>query len=142
MSRTSTVLGRLALVTAGALFGTVLLVPGGSQAAESQGVSRTVSTNARPVLSSDFGKAKSRIEGTFRKSGVVTGTFTPRRFKLNDAGVLKAVGVLHATMTRGDGKVIGHATKKVTIPVASIEGTSLVPNARVAARAPSCDILN
>jgi hypothetical protein len=141
MSRTSTVLGRLALVTAGALFGTVLLVPGGSQAAESHST-RTVGTHARPVLSSDFGKAKSRIEGTFRKSGVVTGTFTPKRFKTNNAHVLKAVGVLHAKLIRGDGKVIGHASRKITIPVASIEGTSLVPNARVAARAPSCDVLN
>ena len=141
MSRTSTVLGRIALVTAGALFGTVLLVPGGSQAAEG-GSSRTPTTNARAVLSSDFGKAKSRVEGTFRKTGVVSGTFTPKRFKVSDAGVLKAVGRLDATLKRGDGKVVGETSKKVTIPVASIEGTSVVPTARVAARAASCDILN
>ena len=142
MSRTSTVLGRVALVTAGALFGTVLLVPGGAQAAEG-GSSRTTTTNARAaVLSSDFGKATSRVKGTFRKNGVVSGTFTPKRFKVSDAGVLKAVGRLDATLTRGDGKVVGEASRKVTIPVASIEGTSVAPTARVAARAASCDVLN
>jgi hypothetical protein len=141
MSRTTSVLGRIALVTAGALMGTALLVPGGAQAAEVQGATKAQSTNARPVLSSEFGKAKSRIEGTFGKAGVVTGTFTPREFKVNKAGLLKAVGRLDATLVRGNGHVAGKTSKRVTMTVASIEGTSL-EQARTAARAPSCGILN
>ena len=138
MSRTRNVLGRFALVTAGALFGSILLVPGGAQAAES-GSTPTVS--ARPVLSSDYGKATSRIRGTFGNAGVVTGTFTPKHFRMN-GDALEAVGRLHATLTRGNGHVVGEASRKVHIPVSRIAGTSVVPTARVAARAPSCDVLN
>jgi hypothetical protein len=142
MSRTSTVLGRLALVTAGALFGTTLLVPGGAQAAEATAAGTTASAARAPVLGSDYGKAISRIRGTFGKNGVVTGTFTPKRFKVSDAGVLKAVGRLDATLTRGNGRVVGEASRKVTVKAASIEGTSVAPKTKVAARAPSCDVLN
>lgn len=142
MSRTSPLLRKLSLVLAGTLAGTVLLAPGGSQAAGTEPQRQATGTVAKTVLSSEYGEAKSRIEGSFGTAGVVTGTFTPRRFVTNDAGVLKAVGVLKATLVRGNGNVVGTTTQKVRIPVSTIEGTSVVP-ARAAARAVGdCDVLN
>jgi len=94
----------------------------------------------RPVLSSDYGKAVSRVEGTFGKAGTVTGTFKPKRFKVSPAGNLKAVGKLTATLTRGNGTVVGTDSRKVVLPVQSIEGQSLQKSAALAAT--GCDILN
>ena len=142
MSRTSTVLGRLALVTAGALFGTVLLVPGGAQAATGTTAGAAASAARAPVLGSDYGEAISRIRGTFGRHGVVTGTFTPERFKISDRGVLRAVGMLDATLTRGNGTQLEPVSERVNLRVRKIEGTSVARDARVAARATSCDILN
>lgn len=90
------------------------------------------------MLRSDYGKAKSHVEGTFGKNGTVTGTFKPRRFKVNDNGELRAIGALTATLTKGNGTVIGTSTKRVNLPVAKAEGA---PVARVTTAA-SCDILN
>jgi hypothetical protein len=92
-----------------------------------------------PVLSSDYGKARSRIEGTFGRAGVVTGTFKPRRFVENADGGIDAVGVVTATLTRGSGKVVGTEKQRVRVPVATIEGAA--PMSRLAAPG-DCDILN
>ncbi len=91
----------------------------------------------KTVLSSEFGKARSHVEGTFGKRGTVTGTFTPRRFLVrNDQ--LMAVGKLRATLTRANGNVVGSTAERVRLPVARAEGTNL----RAAPAALSCDILN
>ena len=94
-----------------------------------------------PVLSSDHGKARSRIEGTFAGGGRgdVTGTFKPRRFVESAAGELVAVGVVKATLVRNNGNIVGTDKQKVRIPVATIEGTA--PMGRLAAPG-DCDILN
>ena len=93
---------------------------------------------AKPV-GNEYGSMTSRVRGTFGKNGVVTGTFKPRRF-IVDNGNLEAVGMLTATLTRGDGKVVGTEQKVVTLPVKSAEGTQV---SRVAERAAGdCQILN
>ena len=91
---------------------------------------------SRSVLSSEFGKATSRVQGTFGRSGTVTGSFKPARFRVSPGGDLMAVGRLTATLTRGSGKVVGTTTERVVLPVATAEGTSL------RAAATDCDILN
>ena len=131
--------GALALLLAGLLIGTTL-VPAGSQAAGTSAGNRSASAAHKSVLASDFGKARSHIVGSFGQNGVVTGTFTPRRFKVNDDGDLRAIGKLKATLTRANGNVVGTTTQLVNVPVATIEGSPL-PDAR-ALRAPSCNILN
>jgi hypothetical protein len=88
------------------------------------------------VLQSEFGKAKSRVKGTFGKKGAVSGTFTPKRFITRD-GKLKVVGTLAATLTRGNGSVVGMATKRVVLPVRLAEGHPVGARSHT-----SCDILN
>ncbi len=100
-------------------------------------------SDAKTVLKSEFGKAKSRVVGTFGTNGTVTGTFTPRRFRPSGDGErLVAVGRLTTTLTRGSGKVVGTESQRVAIPVKRAEGIPL-PTARTAALAPGdCDVLN
>lgn len=91
----------------------------------------------KPVLESEFGKATSRVKGTFGKAGTVTGSFKPKRFKVSPSGNLKAVGRLTATLTKGNGNVVGTTSQKVVLPVKKAEGQNL----RAAAPG-DCDILN
>jgi hypothetical protein len=93
----------------------------------------------RTVLANEFGKAKSHIEGTFGKNGTVHGTFTPRRFKVTDSRVLKAVGKLRATLVRGNGHVVGTTVERVKLPV-MLPGTS--SGARLATSQATCDVLH
>jgi hypothetical protein len=127
---------------AGIVAGAVML--GGTAAAtsapagaSSAGSAVSVATSAErgTVLQSEFGKAKSRVKGTFGKRGVVTGTFTPRKFVVRD-GKLLAVGRLEATLTKGNGDVLGTTTERVKLPVRLAEGLP------VGARQAGCDILN
>jgi len=126
--------GSLASMIVGVIIAAMMsLVAGGTQVA----AAAEASTN-RPVLKSEFGKARSHIDGTFGRAGTVTGTFTPRRFVVrNDQ--LMAVGKLRATLTRANGNDRTTA-QRVRLPVATpaAAGTS----ARAAAAAPGCDILN
>jgi hypothetical protein len=94
----------------------------------------------RTVLKNEFGTARSSINGTFGKNGTVTGSFTPRKFRVNQAGDLVAVGKLRAKLVRGNGKVVGNEVKTIRIPVRKIEGVP-VGAAGVQAAA-TCDILN
>lgn len=95
-------------------------------------------TAPRPVLSNDYGTATSFIRGSFGKRGVVTGTFTPRRFVM-DNGNLMALGMLHAKLTRASGKVVGTKDKRILVPVRSANGT---PVGRAAPRAGDCAVLH
>jgi hypothetical protein len=88
----------------------------------------------RTVLKNEFGAARSYVQGTW-KNGTVKGTFTPRTFKVNQAGDLIAVGKLRATLVRDNGKVRGTAVKSVRIPVRTVEGAPV-------GAAATCDILN
>jgi hypothetical protein len=132
---------RTALLVAAAV--AAALITPGSTAAQARSVPDRVvvpqqsAVAQRPVVSSDFGKARSRVvKGTWR-NGTVRGWFVPRRFDTN-AGKLIAIGRLHAVLVREDGTVRGVDNKRIRIPVKRIEGE------RVSGRqlAPSCDILN
>jgi hypothetical protein len=94
----------------------------------------------KPVLSSKYGKARSRISGEFGRAGVVTGTFKPRRFVVNAAGDLMAVGVVKARLVRGNGNVVGTERERVRIPVSQVEGSPVA--SRLAAAPGDCNILN
>ena len=111
-------------------------IPSNASSVSSQSAS-SAAPAAKPVLASDFGKATSRVKGTFGKGGTVTGTFTPRRFKVSPGGDLMAVGRLTATMTRANGNVVGTDTTRIAVPVQRAEGQGL----RAAAPG-DCDILN
>ncbi|QNN54438.1 hypothetical protein [Nocardioides mesophilus] len=129
-------------VVAMAMFTTTI---GAAQAApRATGTALTAASAQAPtnstVLSSEFGKAKSRVVGSFGRNGTVTGSFTPKRFKVSDNGTLKAVGRLKATLVRGNGHVVGTTAKRVVVPVRTAEGTAL--RTASAAAAPNCDILN
>ena len=139
-----TLRGRAASLLVGIVATSMLAFTAGTAAAVEPGAttravaSATGGSAAKPVLSNSYGTAKSYIKGSFGKSGVVTGTFTPRRF-VTDNGTLKAVGMLHATLTRGSGKVVGTTDKTVTIPVHAVNGS---PMGRVAPRVRDCAILH
>jgi hypothetical protein len=136
--------GRLASVMATVVATSVLAVTAGAAAGAQPGAgsvtaaSSTASAVSKPVLSNEYGKMTSRIEGSFGKGGTVTGTFTPRRFVMED-GALAAVGMLSATLTKAGGKEVGTKDKVVTIPVASAEGTQV---GKISTRAGDCEILH
>jgi hypothetical protein len=143
MSRTSPLLRTFSLILAGTLAGTVLLVPGGSQAAGTDTGKQPMAASTKTILKSEFGKATSNVTGTFGSHGVFTGAFTPKKFRTTSDGALEAVGRLEGKLVRGSGSVVGKVAQRVAVPVATIEGTSVVPDARAAARAVGdCDILN
>ncbi len=137
--------GRLAPTMAGLVAASMLTLTAGAAAGVAPGTTAVASASSatgaagKPVLSNDYGRATSRIEGSFGKSGVVTGTFTPRRFVMQD-GALAAVGMLHATLTRAGGKVVGTTDKVVTVPVMSADGTPMSKSSAMAAG--DCAILH
>ena len=112
-------------------------------AAEAVGPDVRAATSAadtqRPVLSSAFGVAKSRVSGTYGRAGTVRGWFTPRKF-VNRGGELRAVGRLHAVLIRANGSVRDEVNQRIVIPVRRIEGVH--PSARDARAPGSCQILN
>jgi hypothetical protein len=139
----------------GSVAALALLVPaaGVTEAAPTQRGSAPVATAAaggtaarvaaKTVLSNDYGKATSTVSGTFGKHGSVSGSFKPRHFVINKSGELIAVGALTAKLTRGDGTVVGKATKDIRIPVKKIEGVAVGGGtASAVAAAKTCDILN
>ena len=136
MNQISRGLSALAGVTAAVMLSATMTPT--SQAAPTAGAPGGVSTATaaeRAVLESEYGKARSRVKGTFGKSGVVSGTFTPRKFVTRN-GNLMVVGVLEATLTKASGVVVGVTDQRVKLPVRLAEGQP------VGARAAGCDILN
>jgi hypothetical protein len=83
------------------------------------------------------GTLTSRVFGTFGSAGRVRGTFEPDRFFVR-GGKTYANGVLHATLRRGNGNLVGSVTRRVTIPVRSANNNA---PAAVSARA-TCNVLN
>ena len=106
-------------------------------------VTRAVSTQQakaasgkQTVLKSEYGKARSKVVGTFGAAGTMTGTFTPKRFKaVGDQ--LVAVGKLKGELVKANGKSAGTVEQKVKLPVMMAEGSSLASGARL-----DCDVLN
>lgn len=130
--------GSFARLTAGVVSTAMLASVSLAVGAPASAATTTQATTNKTVLANEYGKAKSHIEGTFGKSGTVRGTFTPRKFKVSDAGVLKAVGRLKATLVRGNGDVVGTTTQRVKLPV-QVPGASTARTA--GAQAITCDIL-
>ncbi|MBA2716559.1 MAG: hypothetical protein H0U51_05810, partial [Propionibacteriales bacterium] len=63
------------------------------------------------------------VRGTFGKSGTVRGTFEPARFIVKK-GEIYGVGTLHAVLKKGDGTLVGTATREVTIPLRNATATA------------------
>ena len=123
------------------LMTTALVATGAVQSNAAPLISQSsAAESSRAVLSSEFGKATSRIQGTFGRNGTVTGSFKPREFRVSPGGTLKAVGRLTATLTRGNGNVVGTTSERVVLPVMKAEGQNL--RTAAAAAAADCEILN
>ncbi len=60
------------------------------------------------------GSVTSRLRGTFGRAGTVRGTFDPKRFTVKH-GNAYATGIVHATLRRGDGTIVGTAHKQATL---------------------------
>lgn len=126
------------------------LVPGASAvsapearsiAPPSAAVSTAESASAQQVARK--GDIDSRVLGEFGWAGKVRGTFDAKRF-LVKKGETYAVGVLHATLRRGDGSLVGRANRQITIPVRNARvgaATAAFGESAVAAGAP-CQILD
>lgn len=106
------------------------------------------STTAATVIRSHAGTLTSRVHGTFGKHGKVRGHFKPIRFIVKH-GDPYAYGVLHARLIRGNGHVVGHATKRITIPVktgasspAGMSGAAGSTSSPMTATGAACDILD
>lgn len=132
--------GSFARLTAGVVSTAMLATMSMAVAAPASAATTAQATTNKTVLANEYGKAKSHIEGTFGKNGTVQGTFTPRRFKVSDAGVLKAVGRLKATLVRGNGDVVGTTTERVKLPVL-VPGAAAGTARTAGAQAITCDIL-
>lgn len=65
----------------------------------------------------------SAVRGTFGKAGTVRGTFEPARFIVKK-GEIYGVGTLTAVMKKGDGTLVGTATREVTIPLRNATATA------------------
>lgn len=65
----------------------------------------------------------SAVRGTFGKAGTVRGTFEPARFIVKKHEIY-GVGTLHAVLKKGDGTLVGTATKEVTIPLRNATATA------------------
>ena len=106
-------------------------VPGPAVGAPSASASSTTTSAVQSDRAQ--GTYTSKVRGTFGREGTVRGTFAPQRF-VSKRGDVFAVGVLHATLRRGNGDLVGNSNKIVSIPVrtASTDGE----------RGVSCDILN
>ncbi len=135
--------GRGRLVTAGVTIGAVsaLMLPG--PAASSAGTPAQVTGTAVASVerANAPGSLTSRVRGTFGKAGTVRGTFEPDRFLVR-GGQAYANGVLHATLRRGNGNLVGSVTRRVTVPVRAGNNGQSAAFAEAPARRARCNVLN
>lgn len=85
------------------------------------------------------GELTSNVRGAFRKSGVVRGTFEPKRFVFR-RGEVYAVGTLEASLRRGNGTLIGQVDRQISIPVRNARTPSMVAGGGQSVMR-TCDIL-
>ncbi len=126
----------LAAATAVAMLST--LVPGAEavkQPTNGAAPSHSVTTS-QSASASKQGSLTSTVRGTFGRAGTVRGHFDPRRFVAKN-GDTYAVGVLHATLRRGDGDLVGRTSKTIAIPV-----KNAFTGAGKAAAARNCQVLD
>jgi len=123
-SRMRVVLVPLAAVTAAlmALFALPAATASTSQvqktSQEAQRMASGPSLARETITKNNRGKITSVVRGEFGMDGVVRGYFKPDRFFVKK-GETYADGVLHAKLVRGNGNVIGHVKRQITIPVKS-----------------------
>ena len=132
--------GGLAAVIATAVV--VSLMPG-AEAAPRSAVPSTRADSAvhQTTAAADApGKLTSRVRGTFHKTGVVRGTFVPKRFEVRK-GTPYAVGTLHAVLRRGDGSLLGRTTRTVALPVKRGSVSKAATGQATAAQA-NCQVLD
>lgn len=123
------------------------LLPGAQaapQPAERQSLATAAQTAASQVSQASQAKAAkgeitSNVRGTFGRSGVVRGTFEPKRFVFRQ-GEVYAVGTLHASLRRGDGTLVGRADRQISIPVRNATSPSMAVGGGQSAMR-TCDIL-
>ena len=131
--KTSAVAGVVA-VALGSMVATTAHAAPVTQAVSTQ--QAKAASGKQTVLKSEYGKARSKVVGTFGSAGTMTGTFTPKRFKaVGDQ--LVAVGKLEGELVKANGKSAGTVDQKVKLPVMLAEGSSLASGARL-----DCDVLN
>ena len=105
--------GLLGTALVAAVATTAALLPG-AQAVSGPPTDNSTTTAA--VRQAAKGTITSKVFGEFGRSGTVRGTFDAKRF-LVKRGDPYAVGVLHATLRRGGGALVGHVNREITIPV-------------------------
>ena len=121
-SRMGKALMPVAAVTAAlmALFALPAATASTSQGQSASGAVQAAGSGAtlarETVAKSKKGQITSVVRGEFGRDGVVRGYFEPDRFFVKK-GQTYADGVLHAKLVRGNGDVVGHVTRHVTIPV-------------------------
>jgi hypothetical protein len=76
---------------------------------------------AAPTPKAAAGTMTSAVDGTFGNGGTVTGTFTPKRFAVQNNKVV-AIGTLHSVLTDATGTRVGTADTLVTLPVQLPQG--------------------
>lgn len=127
------------LMTSGAVVAALVMpagAPAGAAPVRVEGAQQAASLAERPVLSSPFGTARSRVVGTYGRAGTVRGYFVPRRFEKRP-GKIVAIGRLHAVLVRPNGTIKGEVDRRIVIPVRKIEGVRML-----ARQQESCQILN
>lgn len=123
----------IATVSAVAILST--LTPGASATtAPSVAATSAVKASSTQASTAKQGTLTTTVKGTF-SNGRVTGTFSPERFLVQNDGVY-GVGILHATLRKTDGTLVGRVDRMITIPV----DTASYPSGVAAAK--TCDILD
>ena len=148
MNRIRTGLTGTALVAAAATV--AALVPGASAVSPPESSSQVSShaaaasaERASMQIVAGKGTIDSRVFGEFGRRGKVRGTFDAQRFIVKQRETY-AVGILHATLRRGDGSLVGRANRQITIPVRNAR-TDAAPAAAFgesAVAGGSCQILD
>ena len=140
--------GRLASAMVGALAATLMAPTAAPANAAAVSTAERAETSTTTVVSkNEFGKIRSRIaDQTFGRAGTLETSFTPRRFFVNDAGVMRVTGLVKAKKTYAGGRV-ERASQRKTVSVISaggvaLDGVAAPAGARAAAAAASCDVLN
>lgn len=125
------------------------LVPGASAVSPPQSSSHVSSRAAASTQQASVqivagqGTIDSRVLGEFGRRGTVRGTFDAQRFIVKQRETY-AVGILHATLRRGDGSLVGRANRQITIPVrnARVGAASAAAFGESAVAGGSCQILD
>ncbi len=132
--------GRGKLVTAGVTIGAMgaLMLPGPAASTPVQ-TGQVAGGSVATIEQRDSapGSLTSHVFGRFGRAGRVRGTFEPDRFLVR-GGKAYANGVLHATLRRGNGDLVGSVNRRITIPVRSGNNNA----ATAVSQRVQCNVLN